>query len=537
MPTPCEPASCSGKLRIWKGWGDVVGGSFFRPEASLKDSDPAPPPLSRARRQMMKLWLARASAGQQGTVGKPAGALAADKRRERGERASKFFTKHLGIKAEGKPGRPSFAVQAAIAQRLVLVGAYSASLCEDSVEVWWLNHDEAAKLRVDHGWPLVQPAAGLGTGTGGVLDQDAVLRCNVTEPERVKYGYTHPLIRILFKNLMHVWSREGKHLSWRTTKEYQLAVLQNLHHAISDTTAWRQLRDELRLWNLPAPDKYSIDGRQCLRERPKMVKVIMNDLVQTRREAQAMNSDTEPCFHQGRPFVFLEVWYQLLIETLEDVLDIPGFGPDMVAYYAANIYREKMALDCDDGEWVPSTSWCTWFITKKMGLTPLRQNGAPITKEQAVKAEALHKVTQQKIAIARADGLEDKFIMGADEFGMHFFPQGPWRWAKKGSKNTGNLLKEDKRQYTGDVAHNARGDIVCVHQIFAGLTNRSLPDEAIRSQFPQFQFAVTSNHWANHDTKVAFVMRLWKWTVKEYAKDKGISEEVHSPPPPSCSLN
>ena len=45
----------------------------------------------------------------------------------------------------------------------------------------------------------------------------------------------------------------------------------------------------------------------------------------------------------------------------------------------------------------------------------------------------------------------------------------------KGDSEVKGSLTEDKRQYTGDIVHNDRGDVIAVHVIFAGKTNASLP--------------------------------------------------------------
>ena len=102
---------------------------------------------------------------------------------------------------------------------------------------------------------------------------------------------------------------------------------------------------------------------------------------------------------------------------------------------------------------------------------------------------------------------------------MHLFPQAKWVWATKGSKHVTNPLKEDKRQYTRDIAHNANGEIIRVHMVFAGTTSKSLPDYQIRAKYSHFQYGLSPNHWANHPTKVAFVERIYEWVVNEYMRD------------------
>ena len=70
-------------------------------------------------------------------------------------------------------------------------------------------------------------------------------------------------------------------------------------------------------------------------------------------------------------------------------------------------------------------------------------------------------------------------------------------WVPKGVKHVQTSLKEDKRQYTGDVCVNAVGDVVAVHAIFAGKTEKSLPSLQVRNdpRLAHFKFSVTTNHW------------------------------------------
>ncbi len=117
-----------------------------------------------------------------------------------------------------------------------------------------------------------------------------------------------------------------------------------------------------------------------------------------------------------------------------------------------------------------------------------------------------------------ADGLDHKYILGSDQFGMHLFPQASWKWTEKGDSEVKGCLGEDKRQYTGDIVHNARGDVIVVHSIFAGKTEASLTHPAVRDdpKFSHFLFSHTPNHWASLETSLELVRRLWRWVVAEH---------------------
>jgi len=53
-----------------------------------------------------------------------------------------------------------------------------------------------------------------------------------------------------------------------------------------------------------------------------------------------------------------------------------------------------------------------------------------------------------------------KHIVGADEFGCHFFSHDRWKREKIGARHVTTSVKEDKRQHTGDIPHNAAGGII-----------------------------------------------------------------------------
>ena len=102
---------------------------------------------------------------------------------------------------------------------------------------------------------------------------------------------------------------------------------------------------------------------------------------------------------------------------------------------------------------------------------------------------------------------------------MLFFPQGQYRWVKAGSKEVKPVVKEDRRQYTGDIAHNMDGDVVGVHQIWGGKCASSLPHPQVQQKYPSMKFSVSPNHWANLSTKVEFAQFIWNWVVEQHMKD------------------
>jgi hypothetical protein len=153
-----------------------------------------------------------------------------------------------------------------------------------------------------------------------------------------------------------------------------------------------------------------------------------------------------------------------------------------------------------------------------MGLVMRRASGTPVAPEVAGKQDELHLITLQSMAVLIDSGLKLKYIIGSDELGIHMFAVADYVWRDKGSKKVAADLKEDKRQYTADCAHNAEGTVVCVHQIWGGSTER-LPSAHKRDQYPHFHFARSPNHWVNFDSKISFCRRIWGWVVDEHMKD------------------
>ena len=94
-------------------------------------------------------------------------------------------------------------------------------------------------------------------------------------------------------------------------------------------------------------------------------------------------------------------------------------------------------------------------------------------------------------------------------------------WVHTGDVEVKGSLTEDKCQYTGDIVHNARGDVIAVHAIFAGKTNASLTHAAVREdeKFSHFLFSHSPNHWESVQASLELTQRIWQWVVEEHKKD------------------
>ncbi|ORY15920.1 hypothetical protein BCR33DRAFT_673482, partial [Rhizoclosmatium globosum] len=167
---------------------------------------------------------------------------------------------------------------------------------------------------------------------------------------------------------------------------------------------------------------------------------------------------------------------------------------------------------------------------------PRRLTGSQLTPVQIAEQERLHNIVLENLAVLIADGMPLEYLIGLDEFGAHLFPQGAWKWERKGAQHVESLVKRDKRQYTGDLVINAAGEIIILEQIFMGKTKACLPSKEIRDQFPQFQFNYSHNHWANHHTKVALMKRIYSWVITHYSHVNQCSEKEAQAQKPTCAV-
>ena len=226
--------------------------------------------------------------------------------------------------------------------------------------------------------------------------------------------------------------------------------------------------------------------------------------------------------------MFEDAWYPKVLKLIDEHMDDKCFGPQLVADFVAEVYAAETESPLNEA-WVPSERWCYWFMRTQAKLVVRRFTGFRASPEAAATQLRLHGLNLNRLALALDDGwLTEKYILGADEVGIHHFPQLSHKWARLGATAVMRADKDDKRQFTADIANNAAGEVISVHVIFQGKTAQVLPPPATRAEMPLVHFAHTANHWCDHKTKVAWVQHLWAWVVKEWAKDKGLSLEAAS---------
>ena len=118
------------------------------------------------------------------------------------------------------------------------------------------------------------------------------------------------------------------------------------------------------------------------------------------------------------------------------------------------------------------------------------------------------------------DGLTADFVFCTDELGANLQPEEVKRWVKRGAKVVSSSLSLGKRSFTANIIANARGDVVCHHQIFGGKTEASLPSEKVRESYEEkgFIFSFSDNHWNNQNLKPVELTSIHGWKVQKYVK-------------------
>ena len=122
------------------------------------------------------------------------------------------------------------------------------------------------------------------------------------------------------------------------------------------------------------------------------------------------------------------------------------------------------------------------------------------------------------LAVDLAEGVLPELIVGSDEYGQYLFPQSEYAWDEKGAVEVLVDVHDDKRQFTGNVLHNAAGGLIGWHGIYQGTTDRVLPSAEVRAipGAQNFLFGKTSNHWSNLTEKKRLVEHLVAYRNKVY---------------------
>ena len=375
-------------------------------------------------------------------------------------------------------------------------------------------------MRSENGWTIdLQPHI----VTTATHDDDDTAVVADEETYETHYGLRDPMLDVLRRSYLHAWTMKGAHARFVTYAEHtaKCKAATILKWSSATFYRWKQKEEENYAKSPDKDEQLPQEARPIRHE--SQVHGLLRTIKEDREFAKSTNPKEEPFMKDartGRQHNFDPLWYPQLISMAEESLDSMGFGPETIAICATQIFSEKLSLPAEEASfYTPSDRWCYWFMRQKMGLSMRKQCTSPLSPEARIKQDQLHQITLQRIALLLDEGLKPKYVIGSDEFGMLLFPQGQYRWAKIGSKEVKGTVKEDRRQYTGDIAHNMDGDVVGVHQIWGGKCSSSLPDTKVQQKYPSIKFSVSPNHWANLTTKIEFAKFIWNWVVEEHMKD------------------
>jgi hypothetical protein len=188
--------------------------------------------------------------------------------------------------------------------------------------------------------------------------------------------------------------------------------------------------------------------------------------------------------------------YQTVIDGVLMCKGIPGFGVHTVRAVAHGEYQ-RIHNDTEVGDWNPSDNWCLWFLHKVMHFSIRRVTGKTRSHVLDPKQEDLFSRLLDTLAIDLTEGVPPELIIGSDEFGMNYFPQSDYTWEKVGAKQVLLDINDDKRQWTGNIVHNACGTIPTFQSVYGGKTSACIPKTASNERCKDWIFGVSENHWSN----------------------------------------
>ena len=97
---------------------------------------------------------------------------------------------------------------------------------------------------------------------------------------------------------------------------------------------------------------------------------------------------------------------------------------------------------------------------------------------------------------------------------VFFFYNVEYAWDEKGAKNVESTVWDDKRQYTGNLIHNAFGELLTIQLIFGGKSSLSLPTAHKDTHQKNWIVGFSENHWSNLTEKKKFVEWVVNWRNK-----------------------
>jgi hypothetical protein len=334
-------------------------------------------------------------------------------------------------------------------------------------------------------------------------------------------------MKAIIRAQSHIWDVRGTHAGFKPNrKQCCAAIKDNLGLTCSPRTIERVYNEEKKLFE---------DGKGY-RTKPnidKLLREIEAERFEARRnpgeleDAADLAASTAPeTLRKMHQYKLGPAHRKMVMDLCMPLTGMTGFGVRSVRAAASYVYKTHVANDASP-EWVPSLAYCYELMKKDMGYSYRRVTGKRVNDSMSEKQQELFDLLIELMAadIKRYGVLLD-FIIGSDEYGHHLFPQCEYTWAKKGEKEVPMDIYDDKRQFTGNIVHNARGEIVFWHGIYGGKTKKSLPTAVAQAQAgaENFIYGTSPNHWSNVEQKKKLLDELDKFRTRrlQEMQDRGL---------------
>lgn len=266
--------------------------------------------------------------------------------------ARTFLGAQLSV-SERAVGRPSKVDERRREQLEALVKAYATASSTEKVEIWFTD-TECRELCAARGWTELHEAVAAATAAQGAAHKTPP----TVDAGGKTYDGANAALMAIYNAWMHVWARDGTHAGWITVAQLVSTANDVLGHTVRISTAARWL----------AAEKKRYEEGQGVRVKPNLATMIKE--LQPREGRGGVAEDliitSEPA-----QTVFRAELIGRLVERCIPLIDIAGFGADLVSALAQEVYHESLG-DAETVIWIPSLRWCYWFMHEKLSLVPRR---------------------------------------------------------------------------------------------------------------------------------------------------------------------
>ena len=177
-----------------------------------------------------------------------------------------------------------------------------------------------------------------------------------------KYTVMNKQEKLYLRAFCHIWSKSGEHSGWRIGKQVVDCARSTLLSEAKASTVLALLTEEKKLYE----QGKGFRNRRQVEEALRVVKKKKGDYVKV--------ESVEPSKDLPEGRMLDSKHYKELAERALILKNTGGFGPRTVKAVARVMFKEQYS-DPDIPEWVPSLSWCTWFLKSVMNYSYRRITG------------------------------------------------------------------------------------------------------------------------------------------------------------------